>query len=304
VSAVAAEAPQHPVRGVLLLTLAALLFACMDTTTKVLAEHYEVPVVMAMRYLVHGLLMVVLLAPTQGRRMLQTRRTGLVMVRAGCLVAASLVMGLAFQRLPVAEATAIVFLSPLLVVLVGSRFMNEEVGPVGWVAAAAGFVGVLLIARPGAGLDPFGVTMALAGAGVIAAYQLLSRVLAATEQTLAMLFYSALVGTLAFGLLAPWFWNGRPPSTLQVFLFLSMGVTGGLGHFLFTAAHRHAPASVLAPMMYLQLVWACVLGWLVFGHVPAGLSVVGMIVVAASGAVVAVKSHLSRRAPPAPLEPG
>lgn len=298
VAADAAFAPSepHPFRGVMLLMAAVLLFACMDTTTKYLAADYQVPVVMAVRYVVHALLMMVLLAPTQGARLIQTQRTGLVLVRAGCLAAASLVVGLALQRMPVAEATAIVFLAPLLVVLVAGLFMREQVGVVGWTAAIAGFVGVLMIARPGSGLDPWGVAFALCGAAVIAAYQLLSRVLAATERTVALLFYTALFGSLVFGLLAPWYWTGRSPSGLQVLLFLSMGLTGGIGHFLFTAAHRYAPASLLAPMGYLQLLWACLLGWLVFGHVPTGLSIVGMGVVAASGAVVAVHSHLVRRA--------
>ncbi len=286
----------HPVRGVMLLLAAVLLFACMDTTTKVLAADYEVPVVMAVRYVVQALLMLVLLAPTQGRRLIQTQRTGLVLIRAGCLATASLVVGLALQRMPVAEATAIVFLAPLLVVLVAGLLMQEQVGVVGWTAAMAGFVGVLMIARPGSGLDPWGVVFALCGAAVIAAYQLLSRVLAATERTVALLFYAALLGSLVFGLLAPWYWTGRSPSGLQVLLFLSMGLTGGIGHFLFTAAHRYAPASLLAPMGYLQLLWACLLGWWVFDHVPAGISIIGMCVVAASGAVVAVHSHLVRRA--------
>lgn len=287
---------QHPFRGVLLVLLAAFLFACMDTTTKYLAATYEVPVVMAVRYFVHCLLMLVLLTPSQGRKLFQTQRTGLVLVRALCLAAASLLVGLALQRMPVAEATAVVFLAPLLVVLVSGLLLRERVGLVGWVAAIAGFAGVLLIVRPGSGLDPAGVAFALCGAGVIAAYQLLSRVLATSERTLAMLFYTAVVGSIAFGILLPWSWHGQAPTGLQVFLFLSMGLTAGVGHFLFTAAHRHATASMLAPMMYLQLLWAGLLGWIVFGHVSDSISVLGMGVVAASGAAVAVKSHLSRRA--------
>lgn len=287
---------QHPFRGVMLLAAAVFLFACMDTTTKYLTASYAVPVVMAVRYLVHGLLMVILLAPSQGRRLVRTRRTGLVMVRAACLVAASLFMGLALQRMPVAEATAMVFMAPLLVVLLAGHLMREKVGVLGWVSAITGFAGVLLIARPGSGLDPLGVSFALCGAGVIAVYQLLSRVLASTESTVAMLFHTALLGSVLFGLTVPWFWHGPPPSGLQMLLFVGMGVFGGLGHFLFTAAHRHAPASMLAPMLYLQLMWAGVLGWLVFGHVSDAISILGMCVVSASGAAVALKSHLSRRA--------
>ena len=292
----AAPAPHHPFKAVMLLSAAVFLFACMDTTTKYLVTTYEVPVVMAFRYIVHCLLMVILLTPMQGRRLIQTQRTGLVLVRAASLAAASLFMGLALKRMPVAEATAVVFVAPLLVVLIAGHFMREEVSTVGRIAAVAGFIGVLLIARPGGGLEPVGVAYALCAAAVISAYQLLSRVLASTERTIALLFYTALVGAILFGLLLPWFWEGVTPTTLQWTLLLSMGAFGGVGHFLFTMAHRLADASLLAPMMYLQLFWAAVLGWVVFGHVPEGLSIIGMCVVATAGGVVAWKSHLSRRA--------
>lgn len=286
----------HPFRGVMLVAAAVFLFACMDSTTKYLTSYYPAPVVIAVRYIVQCLLMLVLLTPSQGARLVKTQRTGLVVVRAGCLAIASVLMAVAFHRLPIAEATAIVFLAPLLVVSIGSYFLREHVGWIGAGAAIAGFVGVLLIARPGGGLDPVGIAFALCGAILIATYQLLSRVLASTESTVAMLFYAALFGSVLYGLLFPWFWEGRTPTLLQVLLFVSMGITGGLGHYLFTAAHHHAPASVLAPVMYVQLVWASLLGWLVFGHISDGLSILGMCVVCASGVVVALKSRLTRRA--------
>ena len=285
----------RPFRGIALITGAVFLFACMDATTKLLVAEYPVPVVVAVRYIVQCLLMVVLLMPRSGRQMLHTRRTALVWVRAACLAATSLVVALAFRHLPVAEATAIVYLSPLLVVMVGGLVLRESIGRVGVLAAIAGFVGVLLIARPGSGLDPLGVALALAGALMIAGYQLLSRVLAATESTLALLFYAALFGSILYGLMVPWFLEGLAPTMLQLGLFSSLGVTGGLGHYLFTAAHRYAPASSLAPVMYVQLLWASLLGGWVFGDVPDGLSLLGMGVIALSGVAVVIKSRWTRR---------
>lgn len=285
----------RPFRGIALITGAVFLFACMDATTKLLVAEYPVPVVVAVRYIVQCLLMVVLLMPRSGRQMLHTQRTALVWVRAACLAATSLVVALAFRHLPVAEATAIVYLSPLLVVMVGGLVLRESIGRVGVLAAIAGFVGVLLIARPGSGLDPLGVALALAGALMIAGYQLLSRVLAATESTLALLFYAALFGSILYGLMVPWFLEGLAPSMLQLGLFSSLGVTGGLGHYLFTAAHRYAPASSLAPVMYVQLLWASLLGWWVFGEVPDGLTLLGMGVIALSGVAVVIKSQWTRR---------
>ncbi len=278
-------------RGAMLFISALLLFACMDTSIKYLTASYDVPVIVAVRYTVNLLLIVLIFAPTQPRQMVTTNRTALVVVRGMSLATMSLLMGLALQRMPVAETTAINFLAPIVVVLVAGPLLGESIGPVGWIAALMGFAGVLLIVRPGSGLEPLGVACALGGTAAGTVYQLLSRVLVSTERTVALQFYTALVGTIAFGIAAPWFWNGRVPTALEASLFLVVGVSGGLGHYMITAAYRHAPVSLLAPMNYLQLVWAALLGWLIFRHLPDRLGLLGMGIVAASGLIVALKSR-------------
>lgn len=277
-----------PVRGILLFAAGVLVLACMDTTTKYLAVRYDVPLIVGVRYVVNCLLMLVVLTPSYGKRLIQSQRTGLVIVRAACLAAASIFMGFALKRMPVAESTSIVFLAPTIVLLLARPVLGERIGIWGWVAALAGFTGVLLVAHPGSGLEPIGVGLTLATAVVTAMYQLLSRVLASTERTMTLLFYTALVGAIVFGLAAPWFWDGRLPRTFDLALFLSLGIYSGVGHYLFTAAHRFAPASTLAPIGYLQVMWAGLLGWVVFGHVPVALTVLGMVVIIASGALVAL----------------
>lgn len=291
-----AAAPRHsPLTGVLLFVGGLFLFACMDTTVKFLVAHYPVPVVAALRYIVHALLMLVLLGPSQGRLLIQTERTGWVLVRAACLAGATFFMGLALQRMPVAETTAIVFLSPLVVVLIAGPVLKEKVAALDWIAAMAGFLGIVLIARPGGDLDPAGIAFALCAVGVMVGYQLLSRILVTTERTVAMLFYAAMFGSVLFGLTLPWFWEGPLPPWEHQLLFLVVGACGGMGHFLFTAAYHQTEASALAPLMYAQLLWAGLLGWLVFGHVPDALSVLGMVIVAGCGVVVGLKQHLARR---------
>lgn len=286
----------HPVRGALLCAVALALFACMDATTKYLTETHEVPLIVAVRYLGNLLLMVLIFGPTHGRRIAQTRRTGLVMVRAICLAFASLMIAFALERMPVAEMTAITFLAPILLVVAAGPILGERPGPIGWAAAVAGFAGVLLIVRPGSdGVALAGALFTLCAVGANLGYQLLSRILATTETTVALLFYTALAGSIAFGLALPWFIEARAPSLLEAALFASLGVYGGLGHFLFTAAFRYAPASLLAPLNYLQLLWAGVVGYLVFGHVPDRLSLLGMAIVAGSGVLIALKT---RQPPP------
>ena len=285
----------HPLRGALLCVAALALFACMDTVTKYLAQSHAVPLIVGVRYLGNLALMVAFLGPTHGQQMIRTQRTGLVWIRAGCLASASLLIGLALQRMPVAETTAITFLAPILLVVVAGPVLGERIGWVGWAATLFGFAGVLLIARPGSGLVASGVLFVLCAVAMNLGYQLLSRVLAASETTFALLFYTALAGSILYGLAMPWFIEDRAPSLFEAMLFASLGLFGGLGHFLFTAAFRHAPASLLAPLNYLQLLWAGLLGYLVFGHVPDAVSLLGMAVIAGSGVLVALKT---KRPPP------
>lgn len=282
-------APGHPLLGILLFVFGVLVLACMDTITKTLVADHPAPLVVGVRYMINCLLLVALLGPSQRTKLFQTTRTGLVLVRGGCLASVSILMALAFTRLPMAEATSINFLAPTLVLLLAGPVLGERIRRRGWAAAAIGFGGVLLIARPGAGLEPLGVALALGAATMGAFYQLLSRVLASTERTMALAFYTALVGAVVFGFAAPWLWDGKAPQVRDVLLFLGLGACAGVGHYIFTAAHRYAPVSALAPLSYVQLVFAGILGWLVFGHVPTPLTVVGMLVVIAAGLLTTLK---------------
>lgn len=281
----------HPIRGALLCIASLALFACMDTVTKYLAQTHEVPLIVAARYLGNLVLMAAFLGPTHGRQMIRTQRTGLVWVRAFCLAVASLLIGLALARMPVAEVTAITFLSPILLVAVAGRLLGERVGWIGWVATVGGLAGVMLIVRPGSDIVTSGAVFVLAAVLLNLGYQLLSRVLAASETTFALLFYTALAGSILYGLAVPWYLEDRAPSLFEAVLFASLGVFGGVGHFMFTAAFRHAPASLIAPLNYIQLLWAGLLGWVVFDYVPDGQSLAGMAVVAGSGVLVALKTR-------------
>lgn len=286
----------RPATGVLLLTTSLLVFACMDTATKVLAATWNVPLIIAIRYLVHAVAMAAVFGPAQGARLVRTARPRLVVLRGVCMAMASLLVALSLQRLPIAEAIAIVFLSPLVVVLLAGTVLREPVAPADWFAALGGFAGILLIARPGGGLDPLGVGYALAAVLFNAAYQLLSRELR-TVATLTLLFHSAVAGSLLLGLALPWTLHGPVPSVPQAATFVMVGLGGGLGHYLFTAAHRHAPASTLAPLMYGQILWSALTGYLVFNHLPDRLAALGMLAVASAGAFVALRSRRLRAVP-------
>lgn len=151
-----------------------------------------------------------------------------------------------------------------------------------------------MIIRPGSGLDPAGVGYALITAAATVIYHLLSRVLAKSETTMALLFHTALVGTIVFGALLPWSLAGPLLLGRDIILMVALGGLATLGHFLFTAAYREAPASLLSPVNYLHLVWGGIFGWVFFDHIPDGWSQLGIAMVAAAGIAVALRTHLAK----------
>ena len=287
----------NPIKGVTLVTLSVMLFAMADVLTKHLTMLYAVPLVIALRYLVNLVMLLGALGPKHGRALFTTQRTGMVILRGCCLAAASLTMGIALRYMPVGETVAIIYIAPILVMILGATLLGEKVSMAGWVGAALGFLGVLLIMRPGAGLDPIGVAFALVNAVFASGYHLLTRVLSKTETTVALLVNTAMVGTVAFGAMLLWTGLGPLPTGWDWAFLLGLGALATVGHFMFTAAYREAPASLLAPVNYMHLVWAGILGWIVFNHAPDAISMAGMALVAVAGIAVALRASMAKPQP-------
>jgi drug/metabolite transporter (DMT)-like permease len=287
----AAPVALQPMKGILLVVLATLAFAMSDVITKQQAMRHPVSVVVAVRYLVNLGLLTLVLGPRLGAGLWRTDRWRLVFVRGLCLALASLTMALALRLMPVGEAVAIIYLSPFAVMLLAIPLLGERVSAAGWIGAAVGFLGVLLIVRPGGGLAPLGVAFALINAGLATAYHLLTRYLSRTESTVAMLYHAALVGAVLFSVMALGSRDALAVGWSDLAMMALLGALQTLGHFLFTAAYRDAPASLLAPVQYLHLFWAGGLGWLAFGHLPDGWSLIGMALVCASGVAVALRAY-------------
>jgi drug/metabolite transporter (DMT)-like permease len=283
--------PAGVLRSILLLLGALFLFVLLDATAKHLGQTYPVPMLVWARYAVHFVLMVVLLGPSMRGRLVSTGRPRRQVVRALCLLAVTFFGMAALARMPLAETTAIVFAAPLIVTLLAGPLLGERIGALRWAAVLVGFAGVLLIARPGSGLVMEGVLLALAAAVSYAIYQILTRQLTATENPVTMLFYTALVGTGAMTVLLPWIWGGPQPDLKDALLIASLGIYGGTGHFLLIRAFRDAPASTLSPILYVQLVWATLVGWLAFGHFPDGLALAGILIIGAAGAMIALQGR-------------
>lgn len=290
---------QKPLAGIVLMLAAVLCFAALDATSKTLSQTFSVPLLVWARYSFHLLLMVVFLGPSMRLRLIKTRRPVLQTVRALLLVGVTGFAMAAFRLMPLAETTAILFVTPLAVAVLAGRFLGERVGAARWAAVAAGFTGMLLIARPGGDLPPVGVMLTLAAAACYAGYQIQTRILAPGENTWTMLFYTALTGTVGMSLALPLFWSGPLPSLREALMIASLGIYGGTGHFMLIRAFRHASASTLSPFLYVQLVWATLFGWLFFGHVPDALSTAGMIVIVGSSLAMAA---WERRSAPARID--
>lgn len=283
---------QHPLRGIALFMLALMLFASLDATAKHLAAFFAVPLLVWARYVVHFLLMLVFVAPAMRAELVRTANPRLQIVRALSLLATTGCGMAAFRVMPLAEATSVIFLAPLLVTLLAGPLLGERIGRSRWLAVLVGFGGVLLVVRPGTDLNPAGILWALGGAFSYALYQILTRRLSHAEHPLRLLFYTALVGTAVMSAALPWFWVDASPAPQQWLLIASLGLYGGVGHFLLIRAFRLAPASTLTPFTYAQLVWAVLLGWLVFDNIPDAVTAAGMSVIAASGLWLALRERI------------
>jgi drug/metabolite transporter (DMT)-like permease len=252
---------------------------------------FAVPLLVWARYLVHFVFMLVFMAPGMGREIIATHRPWLMSFRALMLVGVTLLAQLALKTLPLAETTALLFVTPLLVALLAGPLLGEQVRRRTWLATVAGFAGVLLIARPGGAMAGPGIAYALGGALCYAIYQILTRKLAATEHPTRLLFYTAMVGTLSMSLTLPAYWDGQMPTLTQSLLITSLGLYGGVGHALLIRAFREAPASTLSPLLYIQLIWATLLGWWVFNQLPDLLAITGMLIIGASGLSLAIRAR-------------
>jgi drug/metabolite transporter (DMT)-like permease len=200
----------------------------------------------------------------------------------------------ALKFMPMAEASSISFVAPMLVTLLGVLLLKEKVEPARWVAVAAGFVGVVIIIRPGSGVFSWVAALPLATAACFASYQILTRKLAGVDNPYTSLFYSGLMGTVMLAAILPFEWT-MPTTIMHALLLPAIGFIGGLSHLILIRAYDQASVSNLAPFSYTQLIWVIVAGYVVFGDFPDRWSLIGIAVIMASGIYIATHQQLSER---------
>ena len=266
-----------------LYTIAAMFgFASMDAMSKLLVHDYAITQVLWIRY---AFFLAFALAVTrrQGnwrfvlrskRPWLQAGRGVLAVVEAGVFVAA-------FYFLPLADTHAVAATSPLIVIALAAMMLGERAGFARWLAVAAGFLGVLLIIRPGLQALEWPLLLPLAGAFLWGLYQILVRLCAMVDRPETTLLWSALAGLGATTLFGPWQWQN--PDLWAWSLLLGIAALGAVSHFALIKALDFAEAGAVQPYSYTLLVWAAVLGFVVFGDVPDIWTIAGAVVVVLSG---------------------
>jgi drug/metabolite transporter (DMT)-like permease len=268
--------------GIALMCGAVATFACLDATAKYL-NHF-MPTVEAVwaRYAGAFLWAFLFSNPVTRPGLMRTRRPVLQVVRSSLLLGSSIFNFLAFRYLQLDQALSILFSTPFMVAALAGPMLGEWIGWRRWSAILVGFSGVLLVMRPGpAGFDPAAL-LSLGSAVCYAFYGITTRLLARTDSNETTLFYTNVVGVVVMSPLVLFVWT-PPPSVFIVALMVLMGALGSFGHYLLIAGHRLAPASILSPFMYTQLIWATTLGYLVFSQLPDGWTLAGAGIVIASG---------------------
>jgi drug/metabolite transporter (DMT)-like permease len=272
---------RRTLRGIALIMTAVMMFSAMDTLAKYMLRSYPMSALMWARYTVHLALMLALLWPRMGIRLLRTRRPGLQILRGLLLVASTMFFYWALRYLPLAEAAAISFVGPVLTTLLSGPMLGERVTGRQWLAVIIGFAGVLIIMRPGGGVLSLAAVFPITTAILFSVYQIVTRKLSGREHPYTTLFYTAVVGFAATSFAAPLHWV--TPTLTQALFMVVIGMLGGFGHLMLIRAMEHTSPSTLAPFVYSQLVWSTVLAFLVFGDFPDSVSLAGMLVIVVAG---------------------
>jgi len=272
------------------------LLPVVDGLARHLSTEYSVLLLAWGRYTSHLVAVLPVALWRHGRAALWPPSPWLQLLRGALLVLATLCFFGAVARMPVADSIAVVFVYPFIVTAASALLLGESVGVRRWSAVAAGFLGVMVVARPGGSFDPMGTVLALGAGTSFAAYTLITRHLAGRAPPLVGLTFTAVVGAIAMNLALPWTW--QPVSAGAGGLMLLMGLLTATGHGLVMRAYETAPASLLAPLGYSEIVGAVLVGVVLFGEFPDAVTWLGIAIIAASGVYISLREV--RRGTPAP----
>ena len=270
--------------------LATFCFGCLDTMSKYLVAYYPASALVWLRYVLQTLVMMAIFLPRMGLRLVRTSSPYVQLLRSLMLVVSSVVFVVALNYMQIAEVASIVFLAPIIVALAGGPLLGERVSARTWLALAGGFAGVLLIIRPGGSAFTWWALLPLGCAFLFAGYQILTRKLAGHDDPITTLFFPGLMACFVVPPLFPGAFD-VPTAPLHAAMLAAIGILGAVGHFLLIRAHGLAPATLLAPFGYTQLLVVLALGWIVFGQLPDAVALGGIALIAGSGLALIIAAR-------------
>jgi drug/metabolite transporter (DMT)-like permease len=280
--------PDEPLKAIALAVGATVLFGTSDTISKYLSGNLPIVEFIWIRYVLFLIMATCLVR----RRSLLPRSPGLQVTRGFCVVGSSILFVYGVRQMTMAQATTISFLSPLLITILSIPLLGETIGPRRWAAVAAGMFGMLVVVRPGMGGFQPAALFAIASAFCWAVALIITRKLSSSDAPQTTVLWSAAIGTAVLTVIVPF--QAVWPSPKQLGLSLILGVFASGGQWLVILAHRIAPASMLAPFFYGQLLWVSVLGFLVFGNLPDVWTIAGAGIIVASGLYTAHRERVRR----------
>ena len=288
-----ADSARNRLTGIGLISLTYVLFTLLDGSAKWLVQSVPVLLVVWLRFLTHTLLAAALLFPIRGRALVRTRHLRWHVARGLMFCAMTGINFWALQYLQLTVTASIFFTVPILIALMSAPLLGERMDAKRWAAILIGFAGVLVIVRPGSDAFHPAMLLSMVNAVLYAAFNLMTRKLAAYDPPETIQFLPALVASVVLAPFALAAWES-PQGWFEWLLLCLMGVFGGTGHYLLAVAHRYAPASALAPFLYQQILYMALFGYLVFGSVPDAAVWIGAGIVIASGLYLFARERRAR----------
>jgi drug/metabolite transporter (DMT)-like permease len=279
------QRPDRTLAGILFMCLAGTVFPLMNGFVQVLATDYALEQLVWFRIVGHFVFMYALFAPKFGLGVIRTQRLGLQLARSAALLASTICFFFGIKYLPLAQATAISFTTPFIVVLLAVPFLGERLDFARLLGVAIGFAGVLVVVRPGSDVFQWASIVIVASALFYGSYQIITRKVGTWDRPETSSIYSAVVGSVAMLAVLPFIWK-TPASLTDWGLIASLGFLGGLAHYFVAKALTLAPAGVVAPFMYFQIIGSVVVGYALTGKMPDAATWAGALIIVAAGIYV------------------
>jgi drug/metabolite transporter (DMT)-like permease len=258
-----------------------ICFSSLDASAKYISSELPLLMVLWGRYFFHFIFVMLFFFRGAPKDIVYTQRIKLQMLRSILLVGAGVTFWGALMFLPLADCVTIAFVSPLLVTALSVPLLGENVGIHRWAAVISGLIGVMIVIRPGMGIVHWASILPLIAALFYANIQITTRILGRTDKALTTLFYTSVGGLILCSIAVLFVWV--TPSLRQWLALVWLGFLGAVGHYFMIKAFEIAPVSLLAPFDYATLIWATLLGFIIFGDLPDTWTIMGAIIIISSG---------------------